>query len=297
MDTKIVFFKARDGIALAGILFTPKKPASSAMLYLHGLGGNFYSKSILAVGKEACAKGMAFFAMQQRGSHIADELGYEGKKASILSGAAFEQFEDSQYDIYGALSLLKKLGFRKVILIGKSTGCQKSIYFLYKNSKKPIAKMVKGLVLLSPVDDRNYDIKNHQKSHKNFHKNILIANRLVSKDSNAIMPKKLLPKDQWPISALRFLSTAEEKSIEGKLLDYKRDLAEFKSIKIPIIAIFGSNDEYMKGVISIGLAAARLKENKFTKKVIVIKGAGHSLYSKKNFPAKKVVNEAKAFLI
>ena len=296
MDTKIIFFKAQDGIALTGILFAPEKSTSSAILYLHGLGGNFYSKSIFAMGKEACAKGIAFFAMQQRGSHIADELGYEGKDAFILAGSAFERFEDSQYDIYGALSLLRKLGFRRVVLMGKSTGCQKSIYFLYKNGKKPIAKIVKGLVLLSPVDDRNYDIKNHQKFHKNFHKNILIARRLARKDPDAIMPKKMLPKDQWPISALRFLSTAEEKSIEGKLLDYKRDLAEFKSIKIPIIAVFGSNDEYMRGVISIDKAAARLRENKFTKKVIVIKRSGHSLYSKKNFPAKKIVKEAYAIL-
>jgi pimeloyl-ACP methyl ester carboxylesterase len=290
MRLELISFEAKDGLNLRGLFFLPKAKTKRAILYLHGLGGNFYSSSIEQMAKVACSKNIAFLAIQQRGSHIADELEYTDGN-SLLAGSAFESFEESEYDIYGSLFFLKKKGFSQIVIVSKSTGCQKAIYFLYKNKRKVIAK-IKGLLLLSPVDDRNYDIENHKRSGKDFYSNIVLAKKLEKKDKNAIMPKELLPEDQWPISASRFLSVAEEKRVEGKLLDYTRGLKEFKSIEVPIIAVFGSKDKFMINEKNIHKAAERLKENKYTRKVLILNGANHSLEKNGKFPSKFVIKLA-----
>ena len=166
MKVKIVYFDAKDKISLAAALFTPKRSSGKAILYLHGLGGNFYTHTAMSIAKSACNEGIALLSIQQRGSYIAEELSFGETGKRILAGAAFEKFEHSAHDIYGALLFLKKMGFKEVIIIGKSTGCQKAIYFLYKNRKKRITKIIKGLILLSPVDDRSYDIWNYKRHKK-----------------------------------------------------------------------------------------------------------------------------------
>ncbi|MEM3201342.1 MAG: DUF1749 domain-containing protein [Candidatus Micrarchaeaceae archaeon] len=294
MKVKIVYFDAKDKISLAAALFAPKRSSGKAILYLHGLGGNFYTPTAMSIAKSACNEGIALLSIQQRGSYIAEEFSFGETGKRILAGAAFEKFEDSAHDIYGALSFLKKMGFKEVIIIGKSTGCQKAIYFLYKNRKKRITKIIKGLILLSPVDDRSYDIWNYKRHKKDFYRSLRIAKVLKRKDPYAIMPKEIMPKGQWPISASRFLSTADEKSIEGRILDYKGSMREFKSINIPIAAIFGTKDEYM--VIPIRKAAERLKENRNLVSVTLIKGAGHSLYTGNRFPSKMVIKLVRELL-
>ena len=291
MLADIVSFKASDGLVLYGALYEPQAKKGSALLYVSGLGGSFYGSTAEELAKASIKEGVALFSMQHRGSYIIESFDYSTGRKELIAGSAMERFEDSEKDIRGAVKFLESRGYRRIILVGKSTGCQKAVYYLSRNK----GSNVKGLILLSPVDDRNFDLRNYR-SKKTFDARVALAKRIARRNPNALMPPGKMSYDQRIISASRFLSTSDSSNPEGNIFDYKSaKLAEFSKVKVPVLAIFGSEDKYM--VIS-PIAAIRVLERDSASKFsyLVIKGAGHSLFKNNRFPSREVIRWALAAL-
>ena len=284
MLADIVSFTASDNLILYGALYPSKSKSKNAILYLHGLGGAFYGATVESLARYANPKGISVFSIQQRGSYIIESFSYKGSSKTLTAGSAMEKFEDSEKDISGAIRFLKSMGYASIILAGKSTGCQKAIYYMHKSHDKS----VKGVALLSPVDDRNFDIKNHG-GIKRFEAHLRLAQKLARKDPEAMMPKDIMPPGQEIISASRFISTAARSMAEGRLLDYSLSrLKEFSEINVPVLAIFGSMDELM--VMPVQKAIDILRRNcSSTFSSHIVQGAGHSLFTQNGFPSKTVV--------
>jgi pimeloyl-ACP methyl ester carboxylesterase len=281
-------FSATDGTLLYGLLARPVHSGPrTAVLHIHGLTGSFYGSSAIEELSVAITNsGMAFFSIETRGSYIVEEFTRKrGERTTdFFAGAAMERFEDSVHDIDGAVKFLEAKGFRSIFISGHSTGCQKAVYYAAKKR----SKQVRGLVLLAPVDDYNFDRRHYGRRFQGLAE---LARSIAKKNPDGLMPKNSMP--DTIISASRFLSTADPSRPEARLLNYmmpRMDYAE--RIRVPVLAVFGDNDMYMKGSgITPGLAAARLKEScRHGFKALTIKGADHGFHGKRRLLARKVAD-------
>ncbi len=172
--------------------------------------------------------------LDTRGSGIVNSL----KKKDILGnniyqmcGTAYEIFEDCLIDIESSINYLKALGHTKYILCGHSTGCQKSLYYALEKENDNII----GLILLAPCDDIAI-YKNKLKD--DFERTLKLARRKYESETFQEVPEFDL------LCARRFYDLLNDDSIEGNLFNYENELDHIKKIKCPILALFGSEEEF-----------------------------------------------------
>ncbi len=263
---KLVNFYAKDGIRLSGFL-VGRKRAQTCAIFIHGMTGNFYGFDLpFLIADKLAKKDTALFTLNTRGHDMAARIyGYKnGKKIKLVGGTDFEKFEDSVLDIDGAIKIIEKKNFKKFILIGHSTGCQKVTYYQYKKRNKKVL----ALVLLAPCDDYNL----HRKE-------------LGSKFAEVVKTAKTMVKNRKGnevsvltsnFSAKRFLSVADTKNVEARLFDYDGKLDEFSKIKIPILAVFGSREQFAVKPVKtyLKMLGERTKSEYFESHLV--KGAKHS---------------------
>ncbi|NIM47053.1 MAG: alpha/beta fold hydrolase [Candidatus Aenigmarchaeota archaeon] len=230
---------AKDNLELHGILFEPKRKTKKVLIHVHGWTGNFYeNKFIDYIAKEAVKSGSSFLTFNNRGVGFVTDLIRRKKNRVkyIRIGGSWERFEDCIIDIKAAVDFVNKKGYKKIILQGHSLGCQKITYYQYKTKDK----RVKGMVLIAPVDDVGFVKKIFKKK---YEKALKIARQMVRRGKG----KKPAPKwiRFYPlITPKKFLDVADPKTTSGKLFYYSGKLKEIRSVKLPVLAIFGSKDDY-----------------------------------------------------
>jgi pimeloyl-ACP methyl ester carboxylesterase len=142
---RLVRFDAADGVALAGLLYEPRRASQRAIIWLHGGGGAsvYESRRTNLLASVFIAQGIAFFPFNNRGSGIARRAGDD------FGGSAFERIRDCVADIDGAIRELWRRGYRDITLAGHSTGANKiAVYDHYKPRNR-----AKRYVLLAGGDD------------------------------------------------------------------------------------------------------------------------------------------------
>jgi pimeloyl-ACP methyl ester carboxylesterase len=129
---------------LDGLWFGEQK-AKTGFIFIHGLSSSAFSHhEVLPVHDSA----MALYFNNRGHDELTgikkineqNEKGYEYKPG----GEAHEVFTDCADDIQGAVNFLTENGIKDIYLVGHSTGCQKSVYYL---SRKSNQNFVKGVVL------------------------------------------------------------------------------------------------------------------------------------------------------
>jgi len=289
MDGKIIEFLSTDRLLLNGMLCEAKrggdKKRGLCIVYVHGLGGNFYSSHIPKVlAKNVAAAGVSLFSIEVRGSYKLSNLKRlwqrSGKLVRVPTGAAIERFEDSVNDVRGAINRVMELGYTGVILAGASSGCQKIAYYQYRFRDS----RVKGLVLIGPLEDKPV----YQKSlGKKFNRTVVNVRKLYKKDHKAMLPKGY---GVGTMGARRFLSLTDTRFPESRIFCYDSSLKEFGSIRKPILAVYGGSDEY--AVMTPTQYAAKLQKASKAKNVSVsiIGGATHSFADKEANLAKTITD-------
>ena len=235
--------RTRDGISLQGLVSHPEGRKRLAVIYVHGLGGDFYGspRKAQALSDECSRRGFGFFSFNNRGSGTigglkkADRTRAQGYR-HILSGRCYERFEDCVDDIGAFVREAKKRGYKKVALIGHSTGANKVVYYL---SRRPDRAVVRA-VLTGPVSDVPTQIL---QSGNRYKKLISLARRMARKKADPLMPSDA---PGWPISARRFLSLSVPGSAEDVFQYHmgKPRYGAIRKIRIPVLAILGGNDEW-----------------------------------------------------
>lgn len=262
--------KTRDGVRLDGIVVEPKrKKSDTALIWLHGLSSTFYSGSALIkeLSSQCSRAGIGYFKFNTRGHDIV------ARSNDRLIGAGFEEFEDCIYDIRAMILYARKLGYRKIILAGHSTGANKALYYLYKTRDRS----VKGIILLGPINDI---IAEQQRNGAAYvMRGIKTARRLAkAKKSDALMPIEF-----GVLTARRFLSLYESGLAEDTFPYYNPQARwkELRSVRVPIAVILGSRDEYLDrpaneliNIFKIHATSARSFSS------MIIKGANHSFQKK-----------------
>lgn len=264
---ELVRITTDDKLELHGMLFEPGKKTTNALIHIHGWNGNFYeNKFIDFVAREAVTRGLTFLTFNNRGTgFVTDLIRREKSKVKYVKiGGSLEKFEDCIIDIKSAVDFLSKRGYKKIILQGHSTGCQKITFYKYKTRDR----RVKGLIELAPVDD--VSLSKRLLGNK-YEKSLKIAKEMVKKG------KGDEPVPKWMsfavlLSAKRYLNIADPESPQGRLFDYSGKLKEMKNVGCPVLAVFGSKDKYeFKPQEKLKI----LKKNVKDCDIRLVKNAGH----------------------
>lgn len=230
----------KDDVIHQGIYFEPKQKSDTAILYIHGLSSHFSSHIKTCDGfVEAGEKShIGFASFNNRGFGLIS--GPQKKDNTtptgfthILGGAGQEIFEDCVLDIDAGVTFLTKQGYKKIVLVGRSTGANKACY--YAGTVKD-ARVV-GIVLNSAISDRL------EKSEKEIAHELPYMKKLIIQGKSDTL---LTGYSFFPMTPKRYVSLYEKGSAED-VFDYgdtNPKMTTYSKIKIPLYVIFGERDEH-----------------------------------------------------
>lgn len=278
MKGELASFYTGDGLELYG--FWNSVRSKTGIIYLHGMTGNLYWRDFVSLLSDTAAKNkIGLLSFGNRGAGIISKFHLKNGE-EMLAGTNLEKFEDCILDIDASVSFMKNRGFKKVFLLGHSTGCQKSVYYMAKKNDGRVA----GIILLAPADDYNIAKRDYGSKVKKL---LQLSKKIIaSGKGNELMPKY---SKGIPYSAQRLNSILDLKRPEARIFNYDLDLEFVKKIRMPVLAVFGLKEEY-----------AIIKPKKMLEKIksaacapcetLLVKGANHSFKGKEKFVSKEIVN-------
>lgn len=277
-SSSIVRFEATDGLLLKGLMVRGKRRSAACVIVVHGMTGDFTSNVPLALARNPGNTDM--FLMNSRGQGMISGFskGKKPREKRLRIGTCLERFEESVNDIGGAIKVMSKLGYRKFILCGHSTGCQKVTYYYHRTHDRRVS----GLVLAAPSDDYNLFRKRLGRKFARLQR--LCAAKVSGGKGNEIVP------DDSGFSAQRIDSVVNLKRVEARLFDYEGPLREFSRIRIPVLAIFGNLEEGASRPVWECLERLAHVTSSERFDAVLIDGAAHS-FEGKEFELAKTIND------
>ncbi len=280
------------GFLLDALWCGPLHP-KTVFIFIHGLGSNVFSHHEVLLPLVNEETSVLFFSNRGHDTVTTVKKIDRRKKRgyrSFPAGKAHEVFTDCVDDIAAAVEAAKEKGAQKIILVGHSTGCQKSIYYLAHLRKHGVA----GVVLLAPLSDYADFIRHTNPSE--YQKTVRMAQRFISEGKpHQLLFDEMLPKSvSGPIDAQRFLSLYTPNSLEELFCYVQKGKipTDLQKVKIPLLVLLAQNDEYrdrsMKQIVQWFERYQRSK--KFS--VEIISGASHSFWGKE----KEVISVIHSFL-
>ena len=230
----------------------PKKNAP-LLVFVHGMGSNFYRSALKKAFLEAApALGLGVLAFNNRGAE---------------RGTEDEKFLACLPDLDAAAEFARRRGHRRLVFVGHSTGCQKIAYWQAKRRHPAVA----GLVLLAPADDYATTRRDFG---KRFEHKVAWAKRMVAAGKGDAQVAGLYER----FTAARFLSLADLKHPEANVFRYAGTLAQFRRIQCPMLAVFGEQEEFAAIPPAEMLAILRRKTNSREFDDWLIPGADHGFH-------------------
>lgn len=275
MKLELIEFNAIDGVKLNGYINRETNNNKKLLIEIHGMTSNCFKDREKIIANEIERLGFDTICINTRGSEISRYIKYEdGKKE--LAGTAYEDVEDSYYDILGVLKYAIELGYTSIYLQGHSLGATKVIYTYLKMKElnRIETQYIKGILLLSLVD-LPYIFDTY--SDKKF---VKYAEEKESNGDNL----SLMPSEAFihPISVKTYLRyTKYNKNINFAQFSKKNyDFLEINKIDIPIFMRWGDTKELIKDSANkqVELMSAKIKNTK--KDIGYIAGADHTYTNK-----------------
>lgn len=229
----------KDDVIHQGIYFEPKKKSDTALLYIHGLSSLFSSHIATCDGFADMGekKHIGFASFNNRGFGLIS--GPQKKDSTALTGfthipggAGQEVFEDCVLDIDAGVTFLITQGYKKVVLVGRSTGANKACFYAGTVDDPRVI----GVVLNSPISDRL------EKSEKEIAETLPRMKKLIATGKG---DELINGYNFFPLTPKRYVSLYEKGSKED-VFDYgdeKSKMTTYAKIKKPLYVIFGGSDE------------------------------------------------------
>lgn len=216
----------------------------SCVLMIHGMAGNIMEHVFGNVlGERVNENGFGFIYAHTRGYNHINEIATKPKKKNngynyTVVGTSYELFEDSLKDIEAWVEKVRELGYKKIILLGHSLGCNKVIYYLYTQKSNDVT----GVILLSPPDMVGLVEK---REYEPNHKALLHEAREFMKAGKS---RSLLSKKVWSefgLSAQTYLSFFEKGRPVDNLpvLRNPEKFEQLEAISKPILCVVGEYDD------------------------------------------------------
>ncbi len=272
MKVDFIRFKATDSVELRGWL--SNQEGNSCVIHMHGMSGNGYENYFLDNLRVMFEKNnISFFTIDSRGSGIYNSFWMSGKEnawgeGTKLGGSAYEIFEESKFDIQGAINYLETLGKTKFILMGHSLGGSKVVSFLASEKSSDVI----GAILLAPTDMVGW-----ANTDPNNQKYLLNAKQLIADGKGEELVGAECWLDKTPLSAQTY-PTICEAGIAVDIYGEKAGISPLGNVDLPMLIVYGDIDI---GIIKIDGSMDKWLErvNKIKNKntqISVIKNASHS---------------------
>ena len=223
-----------DGLMLPMVHFE-SKVKDICVICIHGMCGTIVDNYFATVwGKVLSEKNIGFIYEHNRGHSIENDIVMMDGSFKRY-GCMYEIFEDCIYDIDLAIQTAKDKGYKRIILLGHSYGCNKVIYYYYKKHPN-----ILGIILASAPDM----ISSHLLLEPDYKELLSEAKKNI--DNNE--PTKLLHKmieDYMYMSSLTYYNWYNENSNLDNLpvISNKEHWEQFETIDVPILTFSGSNEE------------------------------------------------------
>jgi dienelactone hydrolase len=145
---ELVFIETEDGLPHEGLVIRPtdRESLPVPLLWIHGLTGKFYSRTIVQIGRELAARGHTFVTGNNRGHDFGYPYRPSPDTAPRLYGGGWELISEAPHDIAAWFGFTVGLGFRGVALLGHSLGARKVAQY---QAERQDARVI-GLAVASP---------------------------------------------------------------------------------------------------------------------------------------------------
>ena len=274
---EILHIWTSDNLRLQGVHYKAEIK-DTCVLFIHGMSGNFIENYFAHIlGKTLAENGIGFIYAHNRGyGHINDIVTKEIKEDSgyktVRIGAMYERFSECIYDIDGWLKKCRVLGYKKIVLLGHSLGCNKTVHYFSKKRQKNVI----GIILASPPDIVGlFEKPEYQANHKELFEE---AKRNIKEGK----PRKIVSGIVWDwyqLSSQTYVDLSERNGLADNLpvLRNPKEFSELASINVPILGIMGEHDDIAIRTLKDDLdliASKAINCPSFTKRFV--KGANHN---------------------
>ena len=273
---ELVRFKAEDGVRIDGYMNKGDSKTDKILIQIHGMSSNCFKDREKVISEKMQKIHIDSLDFNTRGSDIVRYVKYDDGRV-VLGGTAFEDVEESYYDILGAIKYAISLGYTQVFLQGHSLGATKVVYTYnkMKKEKNEYLKFIKGIILLSLVDipemiRDNCSIKTLKYAEEKEQKNEVLD---------------LMPEGSFihPISVKTFLRYAKyNENID--FARYSNEDDEFEvlnNIDVPLFMRWGEDDILRKSAKNqVGFMRVKLRNPEHN--IWYIEGANHSYKGKED---------------
>lgn len=290
MNIEKIFFNAIDGLELVGLLHKGENKTNKVVISIHGMTSNCLKKRDDVIATTITKEGFDFFSFNNRGygihNYASKILNDNYEKLNI--GTAFEDVEESYYDICSAMQEMKNIGYDEIYLQGHSLGCTK-IVFTHEKMKKEnneLLNNLKGIILLSLVDIPKAQ-KVYLKDKYDFIMNIALENE-KNGEMDAFLPAKSFIHPITTRTYLRYFR--DNKNIDfARYYDKDYTYPELNNIDVPLFMRWGNVYELIEQDASELVKMMNEKIKNENKDINYIDGADHGYTDKYDVLANQIL--------
>lgn len=223
-----------DGLRLPMVHFESNKK-DICVICIHGMCETIIDNYFATVwGKLLAKNDIGFIYEHNRGHSIENDIVMKDGSFKRC-GCVYEIFEDCIYDIDLAIQTSKEKGYKRIILLGHSLGCNKVIYYYYKKHPN-----ILGMILASAPDM----IESHLLIEPEYEELLKEAKENIEKNQ----PTKLLHKmieDYMYMSSQTYYNWFHKNSNLNNLpiISNPKNWEQLETIDVPILTFSGSKDE------------------------------------------------------
>lgn len=224
-----------DGLKLPMVHFESKEK-DICVICIHGMCATIIDNYFATVwGKLLSEKNIGFIYEHNRGHSIENDIVMKDGSFKRC-GCMYELFEDCIYDIDLAIQTAKDKGYKRIILLGHSYGCNKVIYYFYKKHPN-----ILGIIFASAPDMMGSYLSAQSDEYEK-----LLNEAKENIDNNE--PTKLLHKmieNYMYMSSQTYYNWYNENSKLNNLpvISNPKQWDQFETINVPILTFSGSNEE------------------------------------------------------
>lgn len=222
-----------DGLKLPMIHFESKEK-DICVIFIHGMCQTILDNYFATVCGDMLSKiNIGFIYEHNRGHSIENDLLMKDG-SYIRCGCMYEIFEDSIMDIDLAIDKAKDLGYKRIILMGHSYGCNKLIYYYYK--KHP---SILGMILASAPDM----VGLHLSRQKDYKELIKEAKENIDNNNPTKILEPLIEDYMYMSSQTYYNWYAKNSNLDNlPVMGNSDNWYQFESIDVPILTFSGTEE-------------------------------------------------------
>lgn len=285
MSIEIIDFKASDGLILDGYIDKCDKNNNQVLIQIHGMTSNCFKKRDRIIAQKIKQIGIDTICFNNRGGEIVRNINHEDGIKKI-GGSAFEDIEDSYYDIIGAIDYAISRGYKSIYLQGHSLGSTKLV-FTYNKMKQKVderLKYIKGIILLSLVDIPSMINKHLNKQIKEY-----ILHKEQTGNLMEILQTDSFMKLISVKTILRYMKYNENIDF-ARYSERDYDFEKLNNIEIPTFMRWGNKNEMIDQPADELIKLIKEKVNGENKNIDFIEGADHSYNNREDILAQQILD-------